>query len=110
MIYDEAVTGGVRGSGCALFNCYLPFAGQYRIGEVLFDASKARRGVLEKIVIKGVRVSMSRRRGSLKVVLYQDTFNGLWNEFDLVPFEGAVELIQAHLDSIENDLSRLSPC
>ena len=110
MIYGEVASGGVTLNGCVVFIRKRHFAGDFLAGEIVYDANKARRGVLEKVVIKEARVVKARGTFGSNRVLYVDTFNGLWNEHDLVPYEVAVELMQDVLDALEKVLNRLPPC
>jgi hypothetical protein len=110
MEFNELTSGGVRSGGCTITDTYRTIETQFGIGNTLYYVAKARRGKLEKIVIKGVRIVASRRTYGATRVLYQDTFNGLWNEHDLVSYEKAVELIQGYHATLEADRNRLPSC
>ena len=96
--------------GCAATGFIRRFVTTFKEGDIVFNVAKARRGILEKIVVKQVRRITSRRTLGQRVALYQDTLNWLWNEYDLVPYEEAVELIHIHHDAMEADLNRLMTC
>lgn len=111
MTFDELASGGVSLLGCSNVTHLQPrptYVGRFVAGDTLYNVAKARRGVLEKVVIKGVRMIASRRTFGSNRVLYTDTFNGLWNEYDLVPYEDAVELILRWADALEADKNRLA--
>lgn len=88
MTYDETGSGGLTVEGCGLAtllrnNLYVE---RYRAGNILYAAHRARKGVLEKVVIKKV-----------SGYLYTDTLNGIWNEEDLVEFDDAVVLVETYI-------------
>jgi hypothetical protein len=101
VVYAEVGSGGITIRGCAATECLRRVVTQFNEGDVLFNVAKARRGILEKVVIKRVRRVTSSGSGAQRVALYEDTLNGLWNEYDLVVYEQAVELIQNYLNALE---------
>jgi len=108
-ICDEAGAGGVLGRGCATVFTVRILAASFHVGETAYNIDKARRGVLEKVVIKLIRPVKPRKLPVANKVLYQDTLNGLWNERDLVPYETAASLIADYATKRNEYLSR-SPC
>jgi len=110
MVYDELTSGGLRVGGCPFVGVLRASVTAFGIGDTVYNIAKARRGFLEKVVIKVVRTVVSRRTQGANRVLYVDTLNGLWNEYDLVVYEKAVELIQMYFDAVEADRQRLPSC
>jgi hypothetical protein len=84
MTYNEIGLGGLRVSGCWVITVSHIYITAYGIGDILYDVKKARRGVLERIVIKQIVPVKQSLTGGQFVALYKDTLNGLWNENDLV--------------------------
>lgn len=113
MEYNELGSGGVGSAGCAVISMYHVYTTLYGIGDVLYNIDKARRGVLEKVVIKQIiRVKPSLTMGQFKV-MYKDTLNGLWNEYDLVTPDQAQALALAYYNKLLADLAALEaakPC
>lgn len=107
MIYNEISTGGIQAGGCVLVGTLWLTETPYGIGNTFYNVAKARRGKLEKVVIKGVRTVISRRTHGARVTLYVDTLNGLWNEHDLVTHDKAVAIVEAYLDVLEQDMDRI---
>ena len=57
---------------------------KWSVGDILFSKQKAMVGQFEKIAIKEVRLIMNNSTFGKMVFIYVDTFNSLWNEWDLV--------------------------
>jgi hypothetical protein len=110
MLYEEIGQGGIGVRGCALVDALHPSVTKFGIGDIVYNVQKARRGVLEKVVIKSVRSVTSRRTLAVGRRIYTDTFNGLWNEWDLVPFNTAMILIATHDQKVLDDLNALAKC
>lgn len=110
MTYDEVGSGGVATGGCSVVEALYPRVTAIGVGDTLYSISKARRGKLEKVVIKAVRTVTSRRTYGSNRVIYQDTLNGLWNEHDLVLHEEAIALIAIYNLARQADLERMVAC
>lgn len=96
MIYNETMSGGAVVNSCAsIFTSHI-YTTLYGIGDALYSAPKARRGVLEKIVIKQIVPIKASLVGGMFVVMYKDTFNGLWNEDELITLDDAKALAIAY--------------
>jgi len=107
MVYDEMGSGGMIVSGCMAFSHVHYVITTYGPGDMLYNVHKARKGILEKIVIKKPRVVQSAKTYGLAISLYVDTLNALWNEDDLVTYDEAVDLAT---DYCEYQLSLLPSC
>lgn len=110
MTYTEVGSGGILATGCSGVVYYNNVRTLYGAGDILYDVHKARKGVLQKVVIKGQRVIQSKKTHGLIVALYVDTYNGLWNESDLVQHEQAVLLATAYYEKYLVDLAKLDSC
>jgi hypothetical protein len=65
-------------------------------GDIVFFKPKAKKGILEKIVIKKVRIISKYSLGGQKVFLYEDTYNSLYNEDELITEADAILLAEAY--------------
>lgn len=93
-VYSRSTSGGVKISGCWPIVVSHIYTTQYGVSDIVYNVRKARKGVLEKIVIKEiVPVKMSLTGGQF-LAMYRDTLNGLWNERDLVSSATAVALAE----------------
>ncbi len=110
MIYDEVGSGGSTAAGCIVVGMLHPSVTTFGIGDTVYNVQKARRGVLEKVMIKSIRAVTSRRTRGVNRVLYVDTFNGLWNERDLVPFGTAMALAEVYYMNLMNAAAQLASC
>jgi hypothetical protein len=108
MIYNEIGHGGIKVRGCGINSISHIYEIAFEIGDILYNIYKAKRGILEKVVIKQiVTVKMQKIKGKL-VVIYKDTFNALWNEWDLVDFATAKGLAEAYYDQLAEDYENLT--
>ena len=65
------------------------------VGQILFVVGSAKKGFLEAVAIKRVLVNGTPMNQS--VVLYKDTYNGLWNEEELCTQDEAAAFIDAYV-------------
>jgi len=91
MDFVYEATGGIKLFGCSSYSLGILRYFKYRIGSILFSKQKAMRGIYEKIAIKKVLFPTE------YVNLYMDTFNGLWNEDEIVSYETAVSLVEHYV-------------
>lgn len=109
-VFNEISTGGVSVSGCAWFQHLDQLHTTWGRGDILYNVNKARRGVLEKVVIKKQRIIRNTRTQGAFTVLYIDTYNALWNEWDLVPFADAQLLAVTYLQRLLDELDKIPSC
>ncbi len=90
--------GGMSLSGCALVQKSVLYTTRFMPGATVYVCKTAStRGFLEKVVIK--KVKLVRNLGTT-VALYYDTFNWLYNEYDLCTQNEAVALAIAYQERI----------
>ena len=85
----------------------------YAVGSIVYNINKAKIGILNAVAIKKVRIinSMPTPVNNNKIpsiyepigdrhttILYQDTYNGLWNEDELCSEQEATDLAIAYLE------------
>ncbi len=108
MIHDVPTSGGTVVSGYGVPAQLHVTVARFGVGETLYYIDKARRGILEKVVIKAIRAIVSKRTPARGKVLYVDTFNGLWNEWDLVPQATADALVDAYFENLLDEANSLT--
>lgn len=91
MDYTYEATGGIKIIGCAEYKLINFWYYKYAVGSILFSRKKALRGVYEKIAIKKVRFV------DAYSPIYTDTYNGTWNENELIPYSIAVGLVEDYI-------------
>ncbi len=106
-VFNEIMDGGVVIAGCTLYTFLDRVRTLYGPGDILYNIDKAKKGVLERVVIKRQRVLRSRTTEGQFQVLYIDTLNALWNEWDLVSHAVASDLAIAYFEKLLDDLSKL---
>lgn len=109
-VYNIIINGGVVTGGCSLEQFTQNIQTLYGPGDILYSRLKAMRGTLEKVVIKQQKLIKNKRTLNRFVVMYIDTLNGLWNEWDLIEFEEAQVLAEDYLTDILIDLNKLKKC
>ena len=97
MDFTYEASGGVEVFGCSGYELIYFRYYKYRVGSILFSKDKANIGIYEKIAIKDVRFPTP------FVNLYVDTFNGLWNEDELIPYETAQPLVKQYIEKRNAD-------
>jgi hypothetical protein len=109
-IYDEMASGGAVITGCALLKFYDIIVTQYGTGDILYNLKKAKHGTLEKIVIKYPRLANLKKSQNQITIIYVDTFNGLWNENELIPLSQAVQYAEDYWLQALEKLKRNGVC
>ena len=92
--YTLLPEGGCGGGGSADFDWLRPIFTKFSAGDIAYPAYKAARGVLEKIAIKYPYVQ-DPQTGSIK---YIDTWNGMWQEGELLTYTEASDMAEAYLE------------
>lgn len=77
-------SGGFRFGVCSKYWKTINYPHKWSPGDILFSKPKAMIGQFEKIAIKQVRLIMNADTAGKMIFIYVDTFNSLWNEYDLV--------------------------
>ncbi len=108
--FNETGLGGALIAGCVLVTFLDRFHTTYGQGDIAYNVNKAKVGVLERVVIKKQRVIRNLKTQGMFTVLYIDTLNALWNEFDLVSFSEAKVLATAHIEDLLNELGGIDIC
>jgi len=97
---------GVKVNGCAEVTHIKTFYTAFGENDFAFVRKKALRGILEEVVIKELLID---RLNS--IVTYKDTWNGLWNEDELIPEADAIDLAITYYEwVIETELRDLELC
>jgi hypothetical protein len=81
-------------SGCAEVELDVFYTFQFARGSEAYVCKSATKGILQEIMIK--RVLLNRNRYGKIVPIYQDTLNGLYNEWDLCSQASAISLATAY--------------
>jgi hypothetical protein len=103
-------SGGIIVGGCATTSKLVCIGYNWVENTMLFVKQKALVGIMEKVVIKEVLIHANRRTHYKKVVIYKDTLNSLWNEYDLIPESEARELALAYWLDREVEMAAILAC
>lgn len=97
-------SGQIKFGGCA--STYRSVYISYKWGEnsVVYVKHKALKGILERVAIKRVILNSGPKTFNKIVPIYEDTFNSLWNEDDLLYESEAREFALAYWQKREADL------
>lgn len=110
MIYSNVMSGGAKTYGCAVSYGGHVYVTPFGPGDVTYNVHKARKGVLEKVVVKQIVTVRASLVGGLFSYLYKDTFNGLWNADELVTLDVAKDLAIAYNEMLLEQLRAIDPC
>lgn len=89
--------GGINVNGCSALGLEPNYELKYSPGERVWVSAKARKGLVESVVIK--RYSRNRRRSRISYegahwqIAYTDTFNRVWMEYELATEQEAAEMV-----------------
>lgn len=110
MIHDIVMKGGAKIGGCCNFRFIQQVYSKYYPRDILYNIHAARKGKLEKVVLKErLFLDVKKTYGRLNVI-YKDTFNGLWNESDLIFYEEAYHLIDLYFQRLVDQANKLNDC
>ena len=98
MDYEYTMSGGVRAAGCAAVTLKVFRYYKFSPGTTLYLCYKAARGVLERVTIKKIIAVSNHKTGHRVVPLYKDTYNALYNEYDLCTEADAIVLATAYYE------------
>lgn len=73
---------------------------KYPPRSIVYDLDNAKKGILERVVIKTFQVNVGKFTKGQPVILYTDTLNRLWIEDYLCPESEAVALSIAYYNKI----------
>lgn len=92
-------TFNIEGSStaCASGQVCLTYYYEWGEGSVVFSVQQAKKGIMEPVAIKSVRLISNCRTYGKIVPIYKDTNNWLWNEDDLCVEATAKALALAYL-------------
>jgi hypothetical protein len=91
-VFNQISSGGIVLAGCPVVSYSKTFVTKFAPCEIAFSRKHALKGKLEKIVIKKHKVSNMLKTGGIFHIMYVDTWNGLWNEDELVSHQEAINL------------------
>jgi hypothetical protein len=109
-VFNENGAGGVNVAGCGIITYIDVHKTLYAARDILFNIYKAKKGVLEKVVIKKVKIINGKLTYGQFEVMYVDTYNALWNEWDLVSHSQAIVLATAHYQCVLDALDEIKVC
>lgn len=112
MDYLYEGSGGISVGGCVRAVKRIFYIFKYAPGTTLYLCYKAKRGVLERITIKKINVIANSKTGYIPTPIYVDTYNALYNEWDLCTESNAVALATAFYEkqlALAQDLIRKCP-
>ena len=108
--FNETISGGAAIMGCAVITFFDRLITLFAAGDIVFNIDKARKGVMERIVIKKIKVINASLIGGQTEVMYVDTLNALWNEVDLIDYDDALALATAYYEALLAEAAVLPRC
>ena len=100
--FVESPSGGLISNGTATIVYYKSNFVPFGPGDIVYNIHKAKRGVLEKVVIKRIKVINPKHTFGNFEAMYVDTLNGLWNESDLTSHSKAIEYVVDYCERMIN--------
>jgi hypothetical protein len=93
-MFTYVATGGLNAVGCSVTNKTIFIRTEFKEGDIAYESRLARKGKLEKMVIKKINVVNNLSTGGLYSINYQDTLNGIYLEKELVDEAAALVLAE----------------
>lgn len=109
-IFNDTSSGGAVFGGCASVSYVKTYITEFGSGDIVYSLPKARKGILEKVVIKKTSTVNSKFTQGAFRVLYVDTLNSLWNERDLTSHANAISLAKAYYENLLEQWEEANPC
>lgn len=91
-------SGGLTIGGCSLNNSFITIKAKFKEGDAAYEERLARKGRVEKMIIKKLIVLNNERTGGLYQINYVDTLNAVFIEEELVDHQTAIDLATAYLE------------
>ena len=91
-MFNYTSDGKIKFNGCSAVSKSENFLSKYQKGDRVWLYYKAKKGILESIVIKELRILGGAFSYNKVVSIYVDTYNFLYNEDELIPLSLALEL------------------
>ena len=102
--------GGAKVGGCAALVYVKTYTTKYGAGDIVYSLPKAKRGILERVVIRRVNALNSLLTQGAFEVMYVDTLNSLWNEWDLVSHADALAIAKSYYEALLEDWEEVNKC
>lgn len=109
-VFSENMTGGVKIRGCALDYFFKNVQTLFAPGDIVYWVKRAQQGILEKIVIKQQVWVKKKKTYNEQSVMYRDTLNGLWNEWELTDYDTARTIAANFWLDLQESLDKANPC
>lgn len=109
-VFLETSNGGSTVSGCALITYCKVYITAFGPGDIVYNINKAKRGIIEKIVIKNQKIINKSKTNGLFEVMYIDTLNALWNEWELISHSQAITLATRYYEDLLEDAAKIKSC
>lgn len=98
MNYTYTGSGFIVVGGCTSVNLYVNLTYRFKAGDTCFLKFRAKKGKLEKVVIKEVHVVSNDYTYGAVVFMYKDTFNAIYSEDDLVTEKEAILIAKQYYE------------
>lgn len=111
MNFSFTGSGTIEFNSCTKYRYLKAYPYKWLPGQIVYYKPKAQIGKLEKIVVKKVQVVRTRSTDGTVVFMYIDTFNSIYNEYDLISeIEALVLAKQYYQQQIIFAQDAINPC
>ena len=80
---------------------------KYAENAFVYIIKEAQKGILRYVVIKKHDLKISAITFDQPIVLYTDTLNGLWNEYELCPQSSALTMATTYFQNLITEINEL---
>lgn len=96
--YVYKANGNICLSSLTSFSKKICIKTKFKERDIVYIKDKANKGVLESIAIKRIQLTANRCTGNQFVTLYEDFYNSLWNENQIINKQEAIDLAKIYLN------------
>jgi hypothetical protein len=105
-MFEYQASGSLRVIGCAGLNFQKKYIVLFSVGDKAYLKKKARFGKMEFVVIKRIArqiPEIAQTYGSQPEIMYVDTFNRIWAEYELMLKENALDLATLYWEHLKQE-------
>lgn len=103
-MFTYVATGGLNAVGCSITTKTIFIRTKFKEGDFAYEERLARKGKLERLVIKKINVVNNLSTGGVYVINYKDTLNAIYLEEELID-EASALLLAEDFYQLQADLA-----
>jgi hypothetical protein len=107
--HNIEMSGGIKLNSCFSIVHFRYIVSKYFPRDILYNIHAAKKGKLEKVVLKERLFSRNKKTVRINVI-YKDTLNGLWDENELISYDEAYLIADNYFQNLLAEAEKLKFC